>query len=252
MSLDDIKRVVARREKEGLSEEERDKIDKAKVRATRLMVDVYAPQKQFPFIVKWNNSGEPCQGDRLYTARREQAYFRGSKVEGTGGVVRFLHLTRVDLGNDAWLQTRVDTKSGIAEACLWLQATVGTPCCRHFGHIEYVVGVHELNELTTQSDVQEWELYFVAREVGKGGVVFWKYALAPMGHVVDEGREWLAGGKIEDVLGRVEAEHRRSCSGGSESGGRCHRGDAKGGDGGRGNEDSLKRTIHMAWALSTA
>ena len=38
---------------------------------------------------------------------------------------------------------------------------------RHFGHIEYVVGVHELNELITQSDVQEWELYFVAREGGK-------------------------------------------------------------------------------------
>ena len=50
MTLDDIKRVVARREKEGLSEEERDKIDQAKVRATRLMVDVYAPRKQFPFI----------------------------------------------------------------------------------------------------------------------------------------------------------------------------------------------------------
>ena len=87
MSLDDIKRVVARREKEGLSEEERDKIDQAKVRATRLMVDVYAPHgSNSPSIVKWNNSGEPCQGDRLYTARREQTYFRGSKVEGTGGL----------------------------------------------------------------------------------------------------------------------------------------------------------------------
>ena len=105
MSLGDIERVVARREREGLCEEEREKIDWAKVRATRLMVDVYAPQKQFPFTVKWNNRGEPCEGDRLYTVRREQTYFRGSKVEGMGGkVVRFLHLTRVDLGNDAWLQ----------------------------------------------------------------------------------------------------------------------------------------------------
>ena len=69
-----------------------------------------------------------------------------------------------------------------------MQATVGTPCCRHFGHNEYIVGINEINELITQSDVIEWELYFVARDKGKGGVVFWKYALVPMGHVLSAER----------------------------------------------------------------
>ena len=127
-------------------------------------------------------------------------------MEGTGGkVVRFLHLTRVDLGNDAWLQPSVDTKSGIAEACLWLQATVGTPCCRHFGNIEYLVGVQEIWQL----DVREWELYLVGRDSGKGGVVFWKYAIVPVGYKLEGGGEWIVGGRIEEVLGRVEVEHRK-------------------------------------------
>ena len=204
MNIDDIERVVGRRDKAELGETESEEIDCAKLLATRLMVDMYAPRKQFPFTTKWNNRGEPCEGDRLHTPSREQTYFRGSKVDGVGGtVVRFLHLTRVDLGDDAWLQARVDAKSGISQACLWLQATVGTPCCRHFGHIEYVVGIHEINELITQSDVHEWDLYFVARDGGKEGVVFWKYALVPKGHVLQEGREWLAGGKIEHVLGEL-------------------------------------------------
>ena len=34
----------------------------------------------------------------------------------------------------------------------------------------------------------EWELYFVARNKGTGGVIFWKYALVPMGHVLREDR----------------------------------------------------------------
>ena len=76
MSIEDIERVVGRRDKEELSETESEKIDWAKLLATRLMVDVYAPQKQFPFTPKWNNRGEPCEGDRLHTPSREQTYFR--------------------------------------------------------------------------------------------------------------------------------------------------------------------------------
>ena len=222
MSLEDIERVVARREREGLCEEEREKTDWAKVRATRLMVDVYSQQKQFPFKVKWNNRGEPCEGDRLYAARREQTYFRGSKVEGIGGqVVRFLHLTTVDLGNDAWLEARTDAKSGIVERCLWLQATVGTPCCRHFGHIEYMVGIQEINQL----DVSEWELYFIGKESGKGGVVFWKYAIVPLGYELQGGGEWIVGGWIKEVLGRVEVVHReRSGAQVGTHGQHCHLG----------------------------
>ena len=143
------------------SETDSEKIDYAKLKATRIMVDVYAPQKQFPFTTKWNNKGEPCGKDRLHEASKEQTYFRGSKIEGVGKDVRFLHLTTVDLGEDGWLETRVDAKSGISQACLWLQATVGTPCCRHFGHNEYIVGINEINELITQSDVIEWELFLL-------------------------------------------------------------------------------------------
>mmetsp|Transcript_15691 Transcript_15691/g.49573 ORF Transcript_15691/g.49573 Transcript_15691/m.49573 type:complete len:460 (-) Transcript_15691:64-1443(-) len=118
MSIDDIKRVVGRCDKEELSETvtESEQIDHAKLKATRIMVDVYAPQKQFPFTTKWNNKGEPCGKHRLHEASKEQTYFRGSKIEGVGKDVRFLHLTTVDLGEDGWLETRVDAKSGISQA----------------------------------------------------------------------------------------------------------------------------------------
>ena len=49
MNIDDIERVVGRRDKAELGETESEEIDCAKLLATRLMVDMYAPRKQFPF-----------------------------------------------------------------------------------------------------------------------------------------------------------------------------------------------------------
>ena len=50
MNIDDIERVDRSSDKAELSETESEKIDCAKLLATRLMIDVYAPREQFPFI----------------------------------------------------------------------------------------------------------------------------------------------------------------------------------------------------------